>query len=96
MMYSLMSPKGYEITFNGYNKGDLKKVVQFLKNHDIKSFKILVWISTNCTKGARNSIVKYVPYNTMCIKKFKKYKPKSCIEFKVDKLNFVYLYFKIN
>lgn len=45
---------------------------------------------------ARNSIVKYVPYNTMCIKKFKKYKPKSCIEFKVDKLNFVYLYFKIN
>ena len=42
MMYSLMSPKGNEITFNGYNKRDLKKVVQFLNNHDIKSFKIIV------------------------------------------------------
>ena len=42
MMYSLMSPKGNEITINGYNKGDLKKVVQFLNNHDIKSVKIIV------------------------------------------------------
>ena len=42
MMYGMMYPKGYEITFNGYNKGDLKKVVQFLNNHDIKSFKIIV------------------------------------------------------
>ena len=42
MMYGMMFPKGYEITFNGYNKEDLKKVVQFLNNHDIKSFKIMM------------------------------------------------------
>ena len=42
MMYGMMFPKGYEITFNGYNKEDLKKVVQFLNNHDIKSVKIIV------------------------------------------------------
>ena len=47
MMYGMMSPKGYEITFNGYNKEDLKKVVQFLNNHDIKSFKIMMYISVD-------------------------------------------------
>ena len=35
MMYGMMSPKGYEITFNGYYKEDLKKIVLFLNNHGI-------------------------------------------------------------